>query len=508
MSLSKKAKEQEEAQCRRVRELGASPANRHCFECEQRGVTYVDITIGTFVCTTCSGLLRGLNPPHRVKSISMTTFSDQEVEFLQSRGNEMCRKIWMGLFDVRSAVIPDSRDAQKVKEFLQEKYEKKRWYVSPDQVKETPASASTVSRRNTSPEVKPLRTLLTEAGSSRTLPSQSHGGSQTRLYQKAAQQQQWPMQGTEPTKKSNTDLLADMGGDPFAPPQPSQSFPVFPAFGAQMPANSGFANFDAFSSNPAAFGGVSSTAAPPLQSHSSTAVCLPGERTVMNSSSFGGTSAGTTNFANFPKSSSASFGGFSAGQNMAPVQTSASKISVPPADKYAALADLESVFNAGGSNQQTSFVSTAKVTASNSSGMTELGVFGTSVPHAGTGSSASVNAGPAFGVFTNPFTTSAAQVPVSHTNPFQANGVAMASGFGMAPTTAALFGTVPSSVHTAFPQQAVFPLQQNGTGFGSYQTTKVAARPPGQPSGVSTNPFMTGPQTRHYTSGTSTNPFL
>nr|KAF6365739.1 ArfGAP with FG repeats 2 [Pipistrellus kuhlii] len=118
-----------EVWCRRVRELGAcsQAGNRHCFECAQRGVTYVDITVGSFVCTTCSGLLRGLNPPHRVKSISMTTFTEPEVVFLQSRGNEVCRKIWLGLFDARTSLIPDSRDPQKVKEFLQEKYEKKRW---------------------------------------------------------------------------------------------------------------------------------------------------------------------------------------------------------------------------------------------------------------------------------------------------------------------------------------------------------------------------------------------
>lgn len=118
-----------EVWCRRVRELGgcSQAGNRHCFECAQRGVTYVDITVGSFVCTTCSGLLRGLNPPHRVKSISMTTFTEPEVLFLQARGNEVCRKIWLGLFDARTSLIPDSRDPQKVKEFLQEKYEKKRW---------------------------------------------------------------------------------------------------------------------------------------------------------------------------------------------------------------------------------------------------------------------------------------------------------------------------------------------------------------------------------------------
>lgn len=32
---------------------------------------------------------RGLNPPHRVKSISMTTFTAQEIEFLQKHSNEV-----------------------------------------------------------------------------------------------------------------------------------------------------------------------------------------------------------------------------------------------------------------------------------------------------------------------------------------------------------------------------------------------------------------------------------
>lgn len=36
-----------------------------------------------------SSFRRGLNPPHRVKSISMTTFTQQEIEFLQKHGNEV-----------------------------------------------------------------------------------------------------------------------------------------------------------------------------------------------------------------------------------------------------------------------------------------------------------------------------------------------------------------------------------------------------------------------------------
>jgi hypothetical protein len=32
---------------------------------------------------------RGLNPPHRVKSISMATFTSEEIDFVRCRGNEV-----------------------------------------------------------------------------------------------------------------------------------------------------------------------------------------------------------------------------------------------------------------------------------------------------------------------------------------------------------------------------------------------------------------------------------
>ncbi|XP_067411220.1 arf-GAP domain and FG repeat-containing protein 2 isoform X2 [Emydura macquarii macquarii] len=225
---------------RRVRDLvGSGPGNRLCFECGQRGVTYVDITLGSFVCTGCSGALRGLNPPHRVKSISMTTFTEPEVLFLQSRGNEACRKVWLGSFDPRTSLLPDSRDPQKVKEFLQEKYEKKRWYVSPDQAK----GSASLAFQSSTPEVKPQQTLLGDSG-----PLLASAGSSRTVGQPRLPQQRTP----QPAKKASMDLLADIGGDPFAAPQPAPAFAMFPAFVGQAPAHAAFANFDAFGSSPVA----------------------------------------------------------------------------------------------------------------------------------------------------------------------------------------------------------------------------------------------------------------
>ncbi|XP_054352334.1 arf-GAP domain and FG repeat-containing protein 2 isoform X3 [Pongo pygmaeus] len=243
-----------EVWCRRVRELGgcSQAGNRHCFECAQRGVTYVDITVGSFVCTTCSGLLRGLNPPHRVKSISMTTFTEPEVVFLQSRGNEVCRKIWLGLFDARTSLVPDSRDPQKVKEFLQEKYEKKRWYVPPDQVKGptyTKGSASTPVQGSI-PEGKPLRTLLGDPAPSLSVAASTSSQPVSQSHARTSQARSTQPPPHSSVKKASTDLLADIGGDPFAAPQMAPAFAAFPAFGGQAPSHGGFANFDAFSSGP------------------------------------------------------------------------------------------------------------------------------------------------------------------------------------------------------------------------------------------------------------------
>jgi len=106
------------------------PANKKCFDCDQRGPTYVNMTIGSFVCTKCSGLLRGITPPHRIKSISMSTFSNDEVEMMRSKGNAWCAAVWCGSYNKANNPI-DFRDDEKIKEFIISKYEKKRYYVDP-----------------------------------------------------------------------------------------------------------------------------------------------------------------------------------------------------------------------------------------------------------------------------------------------------------------------------------------------------------------------------------------
>nr|XP_019592964.1 PREDICTED: arf-GAP domain and FG repeat-containing protein 1 isoform X3 [Rhinolophus sinicus] len=472
---------------------------------------------------TSSFLRRGLNPPHRVKSISMTTFTQQEIEFLQKHGNEVCKQIWLGLFDDRSSAIPDFRDPQKVKEFLQEKYEKKRWYVPPEQAKVVASvhasiSGSSASSTSSTPEVKPLKSLLGD--SAPALHLNKGTPSQSPVVGRSQGQQQ---------EKKQFDLLSDLGSDIFAAPAP------------QSTATANFANFAHFNSHA---GG-----------------------------SAGSVNANFAHFDNFPKSSSADFGTFNTSQSH-PTASAVSKVStnkagLQTADKYAALANLDNIFSAGqGGDQASGFGTTGKApvssvvsvpshsstssdkyaalaeldsvfssaaTSSNaytSTSNASSSVFGTVPVGASVQTQPVSSSVPApFGATpsTNPFVAAGGPSVASSTNPFQTN----ARG-----ATAATFGTASMSMPTgfsspapyslptsfsgsfqqpafpaqaAFPQQTAFSQQPNGAGFAAFGQTKPVVTPFGQvaAAGVSSNPFMTGAPTGQFPTGSSsTNPFL
>ncbi|XP_074859763.1 arf-GAP domain and FG repeat-containing protein 1 isoform X6 [Carettochelys insculpta] len=575
MAASAKRK-QEEKHLKLLREMSSLPPNRKCFDCDQRGPTYTDMTVGSFVCTSCSGILRGLNPPHRVKSISMTTFTQQEIEFLQKHGNEVCKQIWLGLFDDRSSAIPDFRDPQKVKEFLQEKYEKKRWYVPPEQAKVVASvhasiSGSSASSTSSTPEVKPLKSLLGESAPALHLnkgtPSQSPV-----IVRSQGQQQQ---------EKKQFDLLSDLGSDIFAAPAPQPTatanfanFAHFNSHAAQNSANAGFANFDAFgqSSGSSNFGGFPTASQSPFQPQNTafrtlSSSCSFGEFTsafplqAIHSGSAGSVNANFAHFDNFPKSSSADFGAFNASQSNT-TATAASKVAVnkpnlQSADKYAALANLDNIFSTGqgGSEQGGGFGSVVTAPSgpavsvpSQPSASSDNSAFGTVPVGATVQTQAASSSVPApFGATpsTNPFVAAPVAPVAPSTNPFQTNsrgatGLSGAMHSHIFPQAhfAATFGTASMSMPAGFgtpasyslptsfsgsfqqpafpgqggfPQQTAFAQQANGAGFAAFGQAKPVVTPFGQVAavGVSSNPFMAGAPTGQFPTGSSsTNPFL
>ncbi|GLV38812.1 drongo [Carabus blaptoides fortunei] len=197
------------------------------------------MTIGSFVCTKCSGMLRGLTPPHRVKSISMASFTTEEVELVKSRGNDVCRQTWLALYDQNTNTgLTETKDDQQIKDFMMDKYERKRFYhdkglrngtvtSSPSvtvAVVPTVAQQKTLANHVPLPETKPLASLLGTQSSNIQIKSHFTNGT---------------MNGQHTTNGS-VDFVADFGSaDIFS--ASSQFNNNSPAATSAQPS---FANFD------------------------------------------------------------------------------------------------------------------------------------------------------------------------------------------------------------------------------------------------------------------------
>ncbi|XP_068172761.1 arf-GAP domain and FG repeat-containing protein 1a isoform X7 [Antennarius striatus] len=455
MAASAKRK-QEEKHLKMLREMTSLPLNRKCFDCDQRGPTYANMTVGSFVCTSCSGILRGLNPPHRVKSISMTTFTQQEIEFLQKHGNEACKRIWLGLYDDRTSSIPDFREPQKVKEFLQDKYEKKRWYIPPEQAKVVASvhasiSGSSNSSTSSTPEVRPLKSLLGESAPSlhfnkNTPPNQSPVASR----------------GQQPFHDKRFDLLGDLGGDIFAAPP-----------NVNAGASSSFANFAHFNSHTR--GGVVSSA---------------------------------------PAAPPASVGGVHQRQGAGGDRYAA----LAELDTvFSSSAPATSVYNTTSTSQGRMFgtetgVSTAQAQHALPCMPQGFGAAQSTNPFVAPG------VAPPAAPPTNPFQSNGraanmAAIAVS----FGTGSMSMPAGFGNAsayniPTSFSGTFQQPFPGQTPFPQPPAYPQQPNGGGYPNFVQAKPVVTPFGQAMAgpmVSSNPFLgAGPSAQYSAGGSSTNPFL
>ncbi|KAM8899359.1 arf-GAP domain and FG repeat-containing protein 2 isoform 2-T2 [Spinachia spinachia] len=469
---NRKHRDNQEICARKVRDLAQSGVNRHCFECGQPGVTYTDITAGCFVCTSCSGMLRGLNPPHRVKSISMTTFSQQEVEFLQNHGNEVGRRTWLCVFDPKADGCSDMKDSQKFKEFLQDKYEKKKWHFSKSKNRRDVEGPWSPGVQAAAPSHGPL----TSHAPAHNLPPNARST-------RPLSQSQLPSWDRAPAASP-----ADMRTDVFtARPARTQSFrdphlkdPGVGGIERQRP------------------GSLSSALG--AQSHvpSFPALPRPSGRTVSASGTSGP-------FRAFPKSLSVDFGGLthphqpsmphsrsqqqagSVGMTTGPPPTGGSN----PQDRYAAVSHLDNCFT-----------DTPALAAPPGGPPQYSAVFGSRASSSSTPASSpgvdTAASSQAFANFPNPFSSSSAsqqQGALSPSNPFS-----NASG-----GDSAAFVTSPTSVFPPNTQNAFHPesaSDQEANGFAAFATSDSQ---PKVPRPMSVNPF-TG--NIYPSRGTSRNPFI
>ncbi|GFQ08503.1 probable ADP-ribosylation factor GTPase-activating protein agd14 [Phtheirospermum japonicum] len=103
-----------------IRGLLKQPENRRCVNCNSLGPQYVCTTFWTFVCTICSGVHREFT--HRVKSVSMAKFNDEEISALQAGGNERAKEIYFKAWDPQRNSYPDGGNLHSLREFVRHVY--------------------------------------------------------------------------------------------------------------------------------------------------------------------------------------------------------------------------------------------------------------------------------------------------------------------------------------------------------------------------------------------------
>ncbi|KAM0857239.1 hypothetical protein ACQ4PT_048588 [Festuca glaucescens] len=111
------SRKEEERNERIVRGLLKLPPNRRCINCN--GIVRAPT------------LIRSCDPrrefTHRVKSVSMSKFTVQEVEALQKGGNQRARESLLKDFDTQQMRLPDSSNINSLREFIRVVYVERRY---------------------------------------------------------------------------------------------------------------------------------------------------------------------------------------------------------------------------------------------------------------------------------------------------------------------------------------------------------------------------------------------
>lgn len=81
---------------------------------------YVVMNFGVFVCSPCAGIHREMT--HKVKGISMSNFSEDEIKTLTKLGNLNQQANLMAKWSDKRDCLPAKDDTWKMKDFFRNKY--------------------------------------------------------------------------------------------------------------------------------------------------------------------------------------------------------------------------------------------------------------------------------------------------------------------------------------------------------------------------------------------------
>ena len=116
---------------KKIKKLARLPSNTVCANCgtsKKFGFSTVCIKYFTFVCNNCKSSHQAIS--HRCKSLTMSSWSDEEVAELERKGNDYARRTWLKHAPpVGQGGRPKEGDSIDVfKRFVVDVYERKRYY--------------------------------------------------------------------------------------------------------------------------------------------------------------------------------------------------------------------------------------------------------------------------------------------------------------------------------------------------------------------------------------------
>ncbi|KAG5176994.1 putative GTPase activating protein for Arf-domain-containing protein [Tribonema minus] len=144
----------EDRRIRALKDAQKREENKRCADCTERLPNYIVLDFKTFVCTACSGIHREFS--HRIKSVSLANFTDDEVRAIRKGGNRASNDLWLAKYDPdRDLPEPDGSSVEKRREFIRMKYQEKRWYATTeDLAREAEEQARRASARARNEEAR------------------------------------------------------------------------------------------------------------------------------------------------------------------------------------------------------------------------------------------------------------------------------------------------------------------------------------------------------------------
>ncbi|CUG76920.1 ADP-ribosylation factor GTPase-activating protein, putative, partial [Bodo saltans] len=106
-----------------LRKLVNTEGNKHCAICATRGPIYAVLDFHIFVCSTCSAIHRSMQ--HKVKGLSMSEFTDEELAALRVGGNVRAASIWKAGYHLSP---PPAGDDYRVRECIRACFEERRFF--------------------------------------------------------------------------------------------------------------------------------------------------------------------------------------------------------------------------------------------------------------------------------------------------------------------------------------------------------------------------------------------